>query len=29
MKIIGYVLMERTSYNQTFVKLEFNSKVNI
>lgn len=26
MKIIGYVLMERTSYNQTFVKLEFNSK---
>lgn len=26
MKIIGYVLMERTSYSQTFVKLEFNSK---
>lgn len=26
MKIIGYVLMERTSYNQTFVKLEFNLK---
>lgn len=26
MKIIGYILMERTSYNQTFVKLEFNSK---
>lgn len=26
MKIIGYVLMERTSYDQTFVKLEFNSK---
>lgn len=26
MKIIGYVLMYRTSYDQTFVKLEFNSK---